>query len=704
MEENQGLRNAAIQRNDKNRLEPEEALARPRPRGSAVGALSVFAAAVLALSLLLPGGAAAAPPQAAPQAHAAKHKKCKKKHKCKHHATPAPAPGSGSSSGDGGGSSSPTLQPAPKLDVVPSDQVLQLPSGGDPTLIVAGSHDYSPGQYLSAAPGTGAPDGFLLKVVSSQIVDGNTVVQTEPGSLYDAVPNGEINADLSNATPVNASASKISRAVSAPSGEEDDVPFDEHVICTSGAQMELNGSMNTSFAPHFDLKWHKFLGAPTGVDKASATVDASISASVSAGVTASAGCTLDDVTLLDPKWRTVIPVGEMLVPVIVDIPITVSGSASVSGQVSVQADASANGSLGVEYKDGHLSPVQSFSADASLSHSASANATLEGKIGAEVKVLAGWQIPVIGQVAADVGVGADTGLKLTYDTTADPRGKLCVPFTISGEVGLHLPLETVETGKQTLYDTNIKCINWDYTSGLHWVGTISYSESDSWIPGWDASSPPSTFEQSASASWQVDAHTPEGYTAPSDDYDNSEPLDYSDSSWHANSVLGSYFPCGPTYHHRVETWDIGGAGPPNGQGALPYTELLHIYLTPTSYGFYSLGAYGGGTRTVSGLISGLDCLGLPPEVDPVTGVNLQATGACLPNTPEFPRFTGTLARVGTHAAGTVSGTDPCTTQSAETHYGWTYDLTVTCVDGSAPNPDWTCGTPASAEPASAKAS
>ena len=153
--------------------------------------------------------------------------KCKKKHgkhgkqrKCKkrrHHKprvkrpnTSAPPPES---------PPHPEFEPAPKLDQVPGADVKQLPSEGDPKLIVGGEHSYTPGQFLTAAPETGAPKGFLLKVVSSTAAGGETEVQTEPGSLYEAVPNGEINADLGNlgsAIPMNADARAFSRAEKRP--------------------------------------------------------------------------------------------------------------------------------------------------------------------------------------------------------------------------------------------------------------------------------------------------------------------------------------------------------------------------------------------------------------------------------------------------------------------------------------------------------
>ena len=99
-----------------------------------------------------------------------------------------------------------TSVPPPKLDVVQSGTVAQLPTAADNTLVLNGTQQFTPGQYLSTAPGAGAPDGFLLKVVSSTTANGQTTVATEPGSLYDAVPNGSIDmalGDLGNAQPLD---------------------------------------------------------------------------------------------------------------------------------------------------------------------------------------------------------------------------------------------------------------------------------------------------------------------------------------------------------------------------------------------------------------------------------------------------------------------------------------------------------------------
>jgi hypothetical protein len=368
--------------------------------------------------------------------------------------------------------------PAPKVDKVKPSQVLKLPSKGGPKLVLSGSHHFTPGQFIAAAPGPGVPDGFLLKVISSHIAKGKTTVKVKAASLYEAVPNGQISAslaDLGAATPQNKDArifARAMRAASASASNSADVPFKEKVSCSTSAEMTLSGSLHASLAPNFDLKWHTFLGAPTGIDRARATVDASLSAEAETSVSGTAGCKLDPITLLDPHWTVLVEVGPVPVPVTVDIPIRLEASASVSGKVHVKASAGVQGSLGLEYHDGDISGVHEISSDASLEHEVDASASAEAKIGPDITVEAGWHVPVLGELAAKVDADITSGLRLTYDPATEPPGKLCVPLTVEGSIGLEVPIKgEISAGPKKLLDTNIKCVT--FGAEAQWNGTIT---------------------------------------------------------------------------------------------------------------------------------------------------------------------------------------------------------------------------------------
>jgi hypothetical protein len=87
----------------------------------------------------------------------------------------------------------------PRVVQVESEDVRTLPSDGSPTLILAGRYDLVPEQFITAAPdweshSPHTPDGFLLKVLSADFDGEETVVKTRPASLFEAEPEGRIEA------------------------------------------------------------------------------------------------------------------------------------------------------------------------------------------------------------------------------------------------------------------------------------------------------------------------------------------------------------------------------------------------------------------------------------------------------------------------------------------------------------------------------
>jgi hypothetical protein len=377
--------------------------------------------------------------------------------------------------------------PAPKVSKVNASQVLALPTKTTSVLVLSGSHHFVPGQFIAAAPGPRVPGGFLLKVTSSHVSKGKTKVKEKAASLYEAVPNGQISASLANlgaAVPQNRDArifARAMRAASASASDSADVPFKEKVSCSTSAEMTLSGALHASLAPNFDLKWHTFFGAPTGIDRARATVDANLSAEAEASVSGTAGCKLAPITLLDPHWTVLVEVGPVPVPLTVDIPIRLEASASVSGAAHVKATASVAGSLGLEYHDGDIDGVHEFSSDAGLEHSVSASASAEAKIGPDITVEAGWHVPVLGELAAKVDTDVSSGLRLTYDPAQSRPGKLCVPLTVKGSIGLEIPVKgEIKAGPSTLLEKDIKCVEFGGTPEAQpqWTGTIQHNYRD----------------------------------------------------------------------------------------------------------------------------------------------------------------------------------------------------------------------------------
>jgi len=66
---------------------------------------------------------------------------------------------------------------------------------------LAGDQSASPGSVLAVSVGPNTPFGFLGRIVSASHTGGRTVVETEPATIEQAIPQGSF--DLSQATPVS---------------------------------------------------------------------------------------------------------------------------------------------------------------------------------------------------------------------------------------------------------------------------------------------------------------------------------------------------------------------------------------------------------------------------------------------------------------------------------------------------------------------
>ena len=167
---------------------------------------------------------------------------------------------------------------------------------------------------------------------------------------------------------------------------------------------------------------------------------------------------MSPITLVAPRWVVIAVIGGVPVPITIEIPIKLRANGSVAGSVHAEAHASADGSVGIRYEDGDVSGIRELNRTASFDVDAQANAHLEGRIGPDIGVSAGWHIPVLGSLAATAGLDVTTGLVLDYDSTEAPPGSLCIPFTAIGDLAFQLPIVgELSTGDITLFDRNIRC-------------------------------------------------------------------------------------------------------------------------------------------------------------------------------------------------------------------------------------------------------
>lgn len=542
--------------------------------------------------------------------------------------------------------------PQPKVVRIAAKKVLRLPSRAKRSLVISGAHKLKPGEFLNAAPSEKVPAGFLLKVVSSKVAKAKTTVQVMPASLYEAVPNGSYALSLGNlasAQPNNAAAARLSRALASASAadEQASVPFLKKVECEGSGEMTLNGGLAVSLSPNLELAWGTIFGHPVRIERAKATVNASLSADAAAKLSAAAKCSLPEITLLEPSWTVVVPIGPVLLPVKIDVPITLNASAQAEGSVSISAHAGVQGTVGLAYDDGDVSPVHEISSDAALQHEVDAKASAQALLGPDITAKAGWEVPVLGGLAATVGVNAASGLRLSYDVGQAPPGKLCAPLKISGSLGFQIPVLGDIEGEKTIVDTDIKCLALGGTD-LYWKGTITGEDFLGFLPR-------DSFV--TLLTWHIDSTSPEGA--------GEAYLGYSGSY---SSHFEEQASCGgpPQIIREMDGLGAGSASAGSGEG-------VWIDLEPGGF-IYAVPPMTGTATEIARPCNGAQETTIRPEQTDVQAVNLSHRFALI------PKPSGTR----------IQGSYETESEDSVAHSKASWDIEVTCPDGTAPDADWEC--------------
>jgi hypothetical protein len=336
----------------------------------------------------------------------------------------------------------------PRVLRIDGSQVIDAPSERDPELVLAGSSDLASGQLITTEPGPEAPEGFLLRVLSSDESDGRTTVEVEQASLFEAVPDGSLVAvptDFSHYVEApehdyeqiqvhdgELVQTRLLTATPTPSPGHETLPFGLAVECEEGEKILLSGEFRTALEPRFDLRW----GRRGSVRVASARVDGDVFSKLKASATREMSCDLRVPPLLTAQWIAFIPVGPVVVPVHFDLPIEISGSASFMGKAWASAQVDLDGSLGVEYSGGKVRPIRHFGyGPPELDAGIEATASTKVKAGPELTITAGWRLPALGGLAAKAGIGIYGGVDFNYDTTSEPPEQTCLPLELSGKIG-----------------------------------------------------------------------------------------------------------------------------------------------------------------------------------------------------------------------------------------------------------------------------
>jgi hypothetical protein len=325
---------------------------------------------------------------------------------------------------------------SPQTAVLAPSAVVAVPQPGTAgTLRLDGDVSVAPGDVLASGIGAAAPYGFLLKAVAVRHADGDTIVDAEPATLQEAIPETQFSRRFTFEEP-------SSRGSGRKAGAH---RFQEAAKCTNdGGDVVIDGTAGIG-SPQFEFEagW-----GPLSGTKVKATASVTASASASASATGTASCSVGPIKLFETKLTPVtFSIGPVPVVLVPELEIELSGKGSVSAGVDTSVDASLTARAGAKYEDGKLSPISELEEEFAFDPpEPEAAATLAATLSSELEV-------------SLYGVGGpafsfDSGLELGADLNAEPWWWLDAP--ISFTAGLEVDALDVEAGPITVYERKFR--------------------------------------------------------------------------------------------------------------------------------------------------------------------------------------------------------------------------------------------------------
>jgi hypothetical protein len=234
---------------------------------------------------------------------------------------------------------------AAPVEVVKPSTVVAVPVPGLPgELVLKRRSGVNRGDVVVMRESPATPDGLLVKAVGVTRSGGVTRVSTQPATLPEAVPVGEL--DLQIPAGARTAAAPLQRLQSA-------------LECTNGRSATATGEASVSAGLSLSTKWHmpRLFSLPKVTARFSGNVNATVNAAAS--ISGEADCTMDRQALFAAPVRLhsfATSIGP--VPVVGNVygQIYLSGSATASGRIEASANASAGASAGVEYDGERFKP------------------------------------------------------------------------------------------------------------------------------------------------------------------------------------------------------------------------------------------------------------------------------------------------------------------------------------------------------------
>jgi len=351
---------------------------------------------------------------------------------------------------------------SPRTRVLDASTVTSAPAPGTAgTLRYSGGNDVTVGQIIAIGLSPATPDGFLGQVTSVGGRGSETVVQTQPTTLLQALPTASFDEVISSqhAALTRSATRALARAAAAST------------TCT--------GSTSTDFAPHMsfgtsiDLKGN--WSVLHGLQSASLTAGAHASASLNPTVAGKGSCTLNPVTLTTfagPSASFVIGP----VPVVLTSRISVNLDAAVSADATLSTGISAaiSATAGVGWtKSGGFYPIQTVNPGFTYTRpTISANASVSANLTPKIDVL------LYGAAGPQLALTA--GLNLAANVCKSPWWTLTAPLSLTAS--LNIPALNLSSPTLNLYQHTfpladagqpfpIPCTFGDVTFGSDLAGT-----------------------------------------------------------------------------------------------------------------------------------------------------------------------------------------------------------------------------------------
>ncbi len=247
--------------------------------------------------------------------------------------------------GKRGASASQRVAVAPVTVLQPAKVTQAPPAGAPGELRYQGRPAVRGGEFLALDIGPQTPYGLLARITSVRREGEQTVLQTQPASLIEILPEGRIDVGAPTAG-----------AAAEPGKPEEKRGFGASFDCSGETKADLKGALSVGLEPRFKLNWSFFKVRSL---EASATLKGE--AELSAHVSGAGSCTFKEKSLATWDAPSIkFSIGYIPVVIVPRLNLFVSGAAAVSGTFDTGVAGYLSATAGLRYDKNGVSPIGAF--------------------------------------------------------------------------------------------------------------------------------------------------------------------------------------------------------------------------------------------------------------------------------------------------------------------------------------------------------